>query len=102
MLPQACALAHASAGSTEAAPRVVSRRRHIGMERTREDDYGRVLRLSYLFYEGQMSGKLPGWNRLLAGKPGGYKKSAHLTDGSDIGADLSGGYYDAGGAHAAH
>lgn len=63
----------------------------------REDDYKRVLGLSWLFYEGQMSGNLPRWNRLLASKPGGYKKSAHLKDGSDIGKDLSGGFYDAGG-----
>lgn len=28
-----------------------------------EDDYGAVLNLAYLFYEGQMSGKLPEWNR---------------------------------------
>jgi hypothetical protein len=62
-----------------------------------EDNYGEILNLAYLFYEGQMSGKLPTWNRLLAGKPGGYKTSAHLNDGKDIGVDLSGGYYDAGG-----
>jgi hypothetical protein len=36
-------------------------------------------------------------NRLLVGKPGGYKTSAHLNDGKDIGKDLSGGFYDAGG-----
>lgn len=35
--------------------------------------------------------------RLLVGKPGGYKTSAHLNDGKDIGKDLSGGFYDAGG-----
>jgi hypothetical protein len=64
-----------------------------------EDNYGDILNLAYLFYEGQMSGKLPTWNRLLVGKPGGYKTSAHLNDGKDIGVDLSGGYYDAGGEH---
>lgn len=62
-----------------------------------EDDYAGILSLAYLFYEGQMAGDLPAWNRLLAGKPGGYKKSAHLNDGKEIGADLSGGFYDAGG-----
>lgn len=56
-----------------------------------------MLGLSYLFYEGQMSGNLPAWNRLLAGKPGGYKKSAHLKDGAADGFDLAGGFYDAGG-----
>lgn len=44
-----------------------------------------------------MSGKLPAWNRLLAGKPGGWKISSHLKDGQTIGKDLSGGFYDAGG-----
>lgn len=34
---------------------------------------------------------------MLHGKPGGYKKSAHLQDGQDIGVDLAGGFYDAGG-----
>eukprot|EP00775_Hariotina_reticulata_P012172 gene12172-12310_t len=62
----------------------------------KEDDYQRALGLSYLFYEGQMSGNLPRWNRLLASKPGGYKHSAHLKDGADLGVDLAGGYYDAG------
>jgi hypothetical protein len=38
------------------------------------------------------------WNRMLHGKPGGYKKSAHLADGKDIGINLAGGFYDAGGA----
>jgi hypothetical protein len=55
-----------------------------------------VLGMAYEFYEGQMSGNLPSWNRLLYSK-GGWKKSAHLNDGSPIGKDLSGGYYDAGG-----
>jgi capsid protein len=64
---------------------------------SKEDDYQRVLGLSYLFYEGQMSGNLPRWNRLLASKPAGYKHSAHIKDGAEIGVDLSGGYYDAGG-----
>ena len=53
--------------------------------------------MSTLFYEAQMSGKLPAWNRLLAGKPGGWKISSHLKDGQTIGKDLSGGFYDAGG-----
>jgi hypothetical protein len=35
---------------------------------------------------------------MLHGKPGGYKKSAHLNDGKDIGINLAGGFYDAGGA----
>lgn len=61
-----------------------------------EDDYGKILGMSYIFYEGQMSGDLPAWNQLLYSKPGGWKKSAHLKDNWN-GKDLSGGYYDAGG-----
>lgn len=52
--------------------------------------------MSYEFYQGQMSGDLPAWNSLLYSK-GGWKKSAHLKDGSPIGVDLVGGFYDAGG-----
>jgi hypothetical protein len=52
--------------------------------------------MSYEFYQGQMSGELPSWNSLLYSK-GGWKKSAHLKDGSPIGVDLVGGFYDAGG-----
>jgi len=67
-----------------------------------DDNYAKVLGLSYLFYEAQQSGDLPSWNRLLYGTNAGvygtgYRKSAHRTDGADIGKDLSGGLYDAGG-----
>lgn len=61
-----------------------------------EDDFGKILGLSYQFYEGQQSGSLPSWNRLLSTNAGGWKKSAHLNDGSSIGKNLAGGYYDAG------
>lgn len=43
------------------------------------------------FYEAQRSGKLPATNRVL------WRNDSALNDGSDIGLDLSGGYYDAGG-----
>jgi hypothetical protein len=61
-----------------------------------------VLGYSYLFYEAQQTGQLPGWNRLLYGTSSseygtGWKKNAHLTDGADVQKDLSGGWYDAGG-----
>ncbi len=39
-----------------------------------EDPYADILALGYLFFEGQMSGDLPAWNRLTADKPGGYKR----------------------------
>ena len=52
------------------------------------DDYAEVLRLSLLFYEAQRSGKLPADNRIP------WRGDSALNDGSDVGLDLSGGYYD--------
>ena len=46
-----------------------------------------------LFYEAQRSGKLPADNRIA------WRGDSALHDASSTGADLSGGWYDAGGAH---
>jgi len=54
------------------------------------DDYAEVLRLSNLFYEAQRSGKLPADNRVP------WRGDSAVNDGSDVGVDLEGGYYDAG------
>jgi hypothetical protein len=43
------------------------------------------------FYEAQRSGRLPTTNRVS------WRNDSALNDGSDVGLDLSGGYYDAGG-----
>ncbi|CAI0547297.1 unnamed protein product [Linum tenue] len=43
-----------------------------------------------MFFEGQRSGKLPPTQRLT------WRRDSALKDGSDIGMDLVGGYYDAG------
>jgi endoglucanase len=43
------------------------------------------------FYETQRSGHLPTTNRVS------WRNDSALNDGSDVGLDLSGGYYDAGG-----
>jgi Ca2+-binding RTX toxin-like protein len=53
-------------------------------------DYGDALSKSILFYEAQRSGDLPTNNRVP------WRKDSALNDGSDVGRDLSGGYYDAG------
>ncbi|XP_065622545.1 endoglucanase 8-like [Quercus suber] len=53
-------------------------------------DYGDALSKSILFFEGQRSGKLPPNQRMT------WRKDSALHDGFDIGADLVGGYYDAG------
>ena len=52
------------------------------------DDYAEVLRLSNLFYEAQRSGKLPADNRVP------WRGDSAVNDGSDVGVDLEGGYYD--------
>ncbi|CAL4100749.1 unnamed protein product, partial [Meganyctiphanes norvegica] len=53
-------------------------------------NYDEVLHKSLLFYEAQRSGDLPSNNRVP------WRKDSALNDGSPIGIDLTGGYYDAG------
>ena len=51
-------------------------------------DYNQVLELSILFFEAQRSGKLPASNRIP------WRGDSALDDGSDVGVDLTGGWYD--------
>ncbi|KAG7175011.1 Endoglucanase B-like [Homarus americanus] len=53
-------------------------------------DYSQLLCMSVLFYEAQRSGELPGDQRLT------WRGDSALKDGSDVGHDLTGGYFDAG------
>ncbi|MFZ5990098.1 MAG: glycoside hydrolase family 9 protein [Bacillota bacterium] len=53
-------------------------------------NYGDALQKSILFYEAQQSGTLPSWNRVP------WRGASALSDGSDVGKDLTGGWYDAG------
>ncbi|XP_072033079.1 endoglucanase E-4-like [Amphiura filiformis] len=53
-------------------------------------DYGEVLKKSTRFYEAQRSGDLPNDNRI------DWRGDSALNDGSDVGVDLTGGWYDAG------
>lgn len=53
-------------------------------------DLNEVLHKSILFYEAQRAGKLPENNRVP------WRGDSVLTDGCDIGVDLSGGWFDAG------
>lgn len=53
-------------------------------------NYGEALQKSLLFYEAQQSGRLPDWNRVS------WRADSALTDGADVGLDLTGGWYDAG------
>nr|WP_244454497.1 glycoside hydrolase family 9 protein [Micromonospora echinofusca] len=53
-------------------------------------NYGEALQKSILFYEAQQSGRLPDWNRVS------WRDDSAMTDGNDVGVDLTGGWYDAG------
>jgi len=53
-------------------------------------NYGEALQKSILFYEFQMAGKLPDNMRT------NWRGDACLGDGSDVGLDLTGGWFDAG------
>ena len=57
---------------------------------TAKYNYKEVLHKSLLFYEAQRSGHLPKSNRIL------WRKNSMLNDGSSVGYDLTGGYFDAG------
>ena len=54
------------------------------------ENYGEALQKSILFYEAQQTGKLPEWNRFP------WRGDSTLGDGAKEGADLSGGWIDAG------
>jgi len=51
---------------------------------------GEVLQLSILFYEAQRSGELPANNRIP------WRRNSAMTDATEEGNDLTGGWYDAG------
>ncbi|HEU5134171.1 MAG TPA: glycoside hydrolase family 9 protein [Steroidobacteraceae bacterium] len=53
-------------------------------------NYGEALQKSLFFYEAQRSGDLPATNRV------NWRGDSGLLDGSDVGRDLTGGWYDAG------
>jgi|GEM_PF-1741584 len=52
--------------------------------------YGEALQKNFLFFEANRSGALPADNRLE------WRSDSTTADGSDVGRDLSGGYFDAG------
>ncbi|MBB5871750.1 hypothetical protein F4553_005129 [Allocatelliglobosispora scoriae] len=53
-------------------------------------NYGEALQKSIWFYEAQQAGPKPSWSRV------GWRGDSALTDGSDVGLDLTGGWFDAG------
>ena len=61
-----------------------------GIKGTGDYNYGEALQKSLLFYELQRSGDLPEKVRC------NWRGDSGLTDGADVGVDLTGGWYDAG------
>lgn len=53
-------------------------------------NYAEALQKVLFFYEAQQAGKKPEWNRVS------WRGDSRLADGSDVGLDLTGGWYDAG------
>ena len=53
-------------------------------------NYAEALQKSMFFYEAQRAGDKPAWNRVS------WRGDSALTDGADVGKDLTGGWYDAG------
>ncbi|HTF10522.1 MAG TPA: glycoside hydrolase family 9 protein [Asanoa sp.] len=53
-------------------------------------NYAEALQKSLFFYEAQQSGPKPSWNRVS------WRGDSALTDGADVGIDLTGGWFDAG------
>src|SRR4030095_11605367 len=53
-------------------------------------NYTEALQKSLFFYEAQRSGDLPASNRI------NWRGDSGMTDGADVGKDLTGGWYDAG------
>jgi len=52
--------------------------------------YGEALQKSLFFYEAQIAGRKPAWNRVS------WRGDSAMRDGADVGRDLTGGWYDAG------
>ena len=67
------------------------RRQCNGCDHCAEYDYGQVLGLSWKFYEAQRAGKLPANNSIP------WRGDSALGDKAPDGADVTGGWYDAGG-----
>jgi endoglucanase len=53
-------------------------------------DYGEALQKSMFFYQAQIAGKKPSWSQVS------WRGDAAMNDGSDVGLDLTGGWFDAG------
>ena len=80
----------APVGVPEPQPSIQGLHALLAPSEPRKPVYAEALSLSLLFYEAQRSGRLPADNRVP------WRGNSALRDGSDVGVDLTGGYYDAG------
>jgi hypothetical protein len=55
-----------------------------------------LLDYSFEFYEAQQTGPIPEWSRPALANAG-WRSNSYMNDGADIGKDLTGGWFDAGG-----
>lgn len=62
----------------------------VNNTRAQTFNYAEALQKSMFFYECQRSGQLPAENRVT------WRANSALTDGNDVGVNLTGGWYDAG------
>ncbi|GAX77150.1 hypothetical protein CEUSTIGMA_g4596.t1, partial [Chlamydomonas eustigma] len=72
---------------------------YIRLTSAQQPNFTYAIELPFMFLEIQQSGYLASWNRFLVDFPDGWRNDSHLDDGegpSGIGADLRGGWYDAG------
>ena len=63
---------------------------HINAQAAGPFNYGEALQKSIFFYEAQVSGPKPAWNRVS------WRGNSAMADGADHGIDLTGGWFDAG------
>ncbi|MGC9669526.1 glycoside hydrolase family 9 protein [Planosporangium sp. 12N6] len=85
----AALFATAAAGSPVDATRTAATMQ-VGSAAAPAYNYGEALQKSLFFYEAQVSGRKPATNRVS------WRGDSALSDGADVGLDLTGGWYDAG------
>lgn len=79
-----------SSGAVDTGNLTASGNGYEGKEGTGAFNYGEALQKAIIFYEEQRSGDLPDTGRV------NWRGDSGLTDGADVGLDLTGGLYDAG------
>ena len=79
-----------SSESNESEPTTEDGQEFVSTQQEGKFAYGEALQKNFLFFEANRSGDLPSENRVE------WRSDSTLNDGSDVGVDLEGGYFDAG------